>query len=175
MRLLQKASCYLPVRRSVAAIKGIVSLACMASPHWPAHVLIVLLSLQFKTLPNCFCCDQDKLLIKFRLHFRTVAACMVLARPRMVLTSSVNATELCYNWTEPCQHSTPHSGSPLPAQFDWGVVYVTSLIHLWTATATCTTGEKQSDMMAYWMDKEMLKLTFELWGQDSIQAELQEA
>ena len=85
-------------------------------------MLIVLLSLQFKTLPNSFCCDQDKLLkyrfqttlykvykvitfccdqdkllIKYRLHFRTVAACMVLARPRTVLTSSVNATELCHN------------------------------------------------------------------------------
>ena len=39
--------------------------------------------------------------------------------------------------------------------------------------AMCTTGEKRSEMMAYWMDKETLNLIVELWGEDSIQAELQ--
>ena len=29
--------------------------------------------------------------------------------------------------------------------------------------------------MVYWMDKEMLKLIVELWGEKSIQAELHEA
>ena len=83
----------------------------------------------------------------------------------------MNATEPRQNQTKPYQHGTPRSGSPLPARFDWGVVCATSLIHLQTTTATCTTGEK---LMAYRMDKEMLKLIVELWGEDSIQAEFYE-
>lgn len=59
----------------------------------------------------------------------------------------------------------------LPAWFDWGVVcdVANTFTH---DQATCTTGEK---LMAYWMDKETLKLIIELWGEDSIQAEFHEA